>query len=131
MVVFASRLRTSLHLQCALKGGSGQAVVACDMTDSCKFPSLGSRQRRLLWSHKGVDLAPHPVVGLVLQVGDVEKFPQALGFEGLDPFIRVSKQGPCFTTIEEDGGGKRLVELERSCDADGIAPPDPVLSDHC
>ena len=38
------------------------------------------------------------------QVGDVEKFPQALGFESLNLFFRVSKQGLCFTAIEEDGG---------------------------
>ena len=40
------------------------------------------------------------------QVGDAEKFPQTLGFKGLDSFLRVSKQGPCFTAIEEDGGDK-------------------------
>ena len=78
------------------------------------------------WLHKEVDLAPHPVVGLVFQVGDVEKFPQAAGSEGLDPFLRNSRQGPCFTATEEDGGDKRLVELELACEAGGIAPPDPV-----
>ena len=31
-----------------------------------------------------VDLAPHPVVGLALPVGDMEKFPHALGFESRD-----------------------------------------------
>ena len=36
---------------------------------------------------KEVDLAPHPVVGLVLKVGDAEKFPQALGLKILDPFF--------------------------------------------
>ena len=40
--------------------------------------------------------------------GDVKKFPWALGFESLDPFLRVSKQGPCFTAIEENGGDKSL-----------------------
>ena len=90
-------------LQGVPKGDFGEAVVVCDMPEPCKFPSLDSCQKRFLWSHKGVDLAPHPVVGLVLQVGDVEKFPQALGFEILDPFFRVSKQGPCFTAVEEDG----------------------------
>ena len=35
--------------------------------------------------------APHPVVGLVLQVEDAEKFPQALGLESLDPFRKVRK----------------------------------------
>ena len=52
-----------------------------------------------------VDLAPHPVVGPVFQVGDVEKFPKALGFESLDRFFPVSKQGRCFTAIAQDGGG--------------------------
>ena len=67
-------------------------------------------------------LASHPVVGLVHQVAD--KFPQALGFESLDPFFRVNKQSPCFTAIEEEGGEKRLVEL--ACEDDGVALPDPV-----
>ena len=43
------------------------------------------------------DLALHPVVGLVIQVEDAKKFPQTLGFEGLDPFLRVSKYCSCFT----------------------------------
>ena len=33
-------------------------------------------------------------------------------------------RGPCFTAIEEDGGDKRLVQLELACKADGVAPPD-------
>ena len=69
-----------------------------------KIPSVASCQKRFLWTHKEVDLASHPVVGLVLQVGDTEKFPQELGFESLDPVFRVSEQGPCFTAVEEDGG---------------------------
>ena len=55
----------------------------------------------------------------------METFPQVLGFESLDPFSRVSKQGPCFTATEEDGSDKRLVELELICKADVVAPPDP------
>ena len=38
----------------------------------------------------------------------------------------VSKQGPCLTAVEEDGGDKRLAELELACKDDGVAPPDPV-----
>ena len=56
----------------------------------------------------------------------MERFPHALCFENLDPFFRVSKQGHCFTAIEEDGGDKRLVQFELVCEADGVAPPDPV-----
>ena len=90
-------------------------MLACDMPETGKFPSLDSCQENFLLTHKEVDLAPHPVGGLVLQVGDAEKFPQALGFEGLGPFFRVSKQGPCLTAMEEEGGEKRLVELELAC----------------
>ena len=99
----------------------------CDMSEPCKFPSLYSGQQRLLRTHNEVDLAPHQIVGLVLQVGDAEKFPQALGFESQDPFFfKVSKQGPCFTAIEEDGGDRRLVELDLASKAGGVAPPGHV-----
>ena len=74
-------------LKGALKDGFGEAVVACDMPEPCKFPSLDSCQNRSLWTHKEVDLAPHPAVGVVLQEGDAEKYPQALGFARLDPFF--------------------------------------------
>ena len=60
----------SLTVQGALRDGFGEAVVACDVPEPCKFPSLDSVQRRFLWSHDEVDLAPHPVVGLVLQAGE-------------------------------------------------------------
>ena len=42
------------------------------VSDSC--------QKRFLWTHKEVDLAPLPVVGLVLQVGDAES-PHFLHFQ--------------------------------------------------
>ena len=40
-----------------------------------------------LWKHKEVDIASHKVAGLVLQVGNTEKFPRTLGFKSLDPFF--------------------------------------------
>ena len=52
------------------------------------------------------------VVGLVLQLGDAEKFSHALGFKNRGPFLTVSKQGQCFTAIEEDGDDRRLVQHE-------------------
>ena len=115
--------------QGVLKDGFREAVVTCDMPEPCKFPSLDTWQKRFPWTYKEVDPAPHPVVGLVLHVGDTEKFPQALDFEGLDIIFRVSKQGPRFTAIEEDGGDKRLVKLKLACEADGVAPPEvwPLL----
>ena len=71
----------------ALKDGFGEAVVACDVHEPCKFPSVASCQKRFPWTPTIVDLAPHPVGGLLLQVGDAEKFPQALGFKSLHPFL--------------------------------------------
>ena len=68
-----------------------------------EFPSLDSCQKRFLWAYNGVDLAPHPVSGLVLQVGETEKFPQALGFGSLDPSSRFSERGPCLTATGKDG----------------------------
>ena len=32
-------------------------------------------------------------------------------------FFRVSRQGPCFTATEENGGNKRLAQLELACEA--------------
>ena len=89
------------------------------MPEPCKFHSLDNCQKRFQRTHKGLDLAPHPVVGLVFQVAEAEKSPQAFAFKSLDPFFfRVSKQGPCFRATEEDGGDKRLVQSELACEAD-------------
>ena len=56
-----------------MKDGFEEAVVACDMPDQCQCPSLDSCQKRFLWTHKELNFASHPAVGLVLQVGDTEK----------------------------------------------------------
>ena len=95
-----------------------------------RVSSLAGCQKRFLWTHKEVDLAPHSVFGLVLQVADAEKFLQASGFESPDPFLRVSKQGPCLTAIAEDGGDQRLVQLGLSCEVVSVALPDSVQSGH-
>ena len=50
--------------------GFGEAAVARDMPEPCECPSLDRCHKRFLWVRKEVDLAPRPVVGLVLQVGD-------------------------------------------------------------
>ena len=47
-------------LKGALRESFGEAVVACDMPEPSKFPFLDSCQKRFLWTHKDVDLAPHP-----------------------------------------------------------------------
>ena len=64
--------------------------MVCGMPESCKFTSLDSCHKSLLWTQKEVDLSPHPVFGLVLQV-NMEKLPQARSFESLDTFFSVSK----------------------------------------
>ena len=84
--------------------------MACDMSEPCKFPSPNNCQKKFPWTHKEVDLAPHLDIGLVLKVGDTEKFPHTLGFKSLNPFLTVSKQGPYFTAVGEDGGDKRLAK---------------------
>ena len=70
--------------------------MACDMPEPCKFPSLDSRQKRLLWTHEEIDLVPHLVNGLVLHVGDTEKLHRALGFESLDTFFQSQQAGSMF-----------------------------------
>ena len=51
-------------LQGVLKDDFGD-VVACDMPEPCKFPSLDSCQNRFPWAHTEVVLVPLPVVGLL------------------------------------------------------------------
>ena len=70
--------------------------MACDIPWTCNFPSLDSCWKRSLWTHKEDDLAPHPVVGIVLQLGDTEKFPHASGIESPDPFFFSQQAGSMF-----------------------------------
>ena len=117
-------------LQGALKDDFGEAVVACDISEPCKFPSLDSQKRYVDPQGSRSYSAP----SRLLQVGDAETLSHAFGFEDLDPFFfsffllffRVSKQGPCLKAIQEDGGDKRLLELGFACKADGVALPDPA-----
>ena len=60
------------------------------------YPNQSSCRKRFLWTHKEVDLVPHPVVGLVLKVGDAEKFLLTLGFESLDPLLQSLQAGSMF-----------------------------------
>ena len=78
---------TSPILRGALKDGFGETVMALDRPKPCEFPSFDSGQKSILLGHREVDIAPHPVVGLVLHAGDAEKFPEALGLENLDFFF--------------------------------------------
>ena len=62
--------------------------MACDMPKPCEFPSLDSCQKRFLWDYKEAELASYQVVGLAFQVRYAKEFPQALGFESLDSFLK-------------------------------------------
>ena len=64
--------------------------MACDMPEPCGYLCVDSCQKSILRASKEVHLAPYPVDGLVLQVGDAEKFPQALGVESLGYFFSES-----------------------------------------
>ena len=61
-----------------LRDGFREAVMAHDIPELCKFLILDHCQRRLLCTHKEVDLVRYPFVCRVLQVGDAEKFPQVV-----------------------------------------------------
>ena len=61
----------------------------------------------------------------MLIVGDTEKFVMHFVSKAWTFFFS-QQVGSVFTAIEEDGGDKRLVELELTCEADSVAPPDPV-----
>ena len=113
-------------LQDALKDGFEEAVMVCDMPEPCQFPSLDSCKKRSPRIHKEVDLAPHSVVDLVLQVGDTEKLPLALRIKRLDPFFSPPSQ-----RAWENEGDKRLAQSELACKADGVSPPDLLQSGNC
>ena len=65
---------------------------------------LDGCQKRFLWTHKEVDPALHPVLGLLLEVGDAEKFPLALSFESLDSFLQSQQAGSMFDSHREGWG---------------------------
>ena len=69
---------------------------------------------------------PIPVEGLLEVYEDMAEV--LLVLEMLLTFFRVSnKQGPCLTAMKENGGDKRLEQLELSCKVDGVASPGPLL----
>ena len=75
----------------------GEAVVAYDISEPCKFPSLDCCQKRFLWTHKEVDLAPHQSLVLYSKWKMQRGFLIHLVSTAWILFFRVSKQGPCFT----------------------------------
>ena len=87
--------------------------------------SLDSCQNRFLWANKEDNLAPRPVIGFELQIGDVEKFFlahlvwTALIFSPVSVSrVHVSQQYRRVETTRE-----RSVQLALTCLADGVASP--------
>ena len=112
------------HLPKSTKDGSKEAVMACDMPELCEFPSLDSCPKRSLSTHKG----PCFALGRwsCAPSGRREKFPQALGFERLIPYLRVRKPCPASMAIKKDGDDKGLIQLGLVCKAGDVASPDPL-----
>ena len=76
--------------------------MARDLPEPCQFPSLHSCHRRFLLARKEVDLAPYPVVGLVLQVGDATKCLLWLRKAHKEVIVPAAS-AHCFTYTEELG----------------------------
>ena len=113
-------------LQGALKDGFGEAVVACDMPEPCKFPSFHSSRRGSCGPTRKLTSFRTRSLVLCSKWEIRRSFLRHLVPKAWIVFFRVSKQGPCFRAFEEDGGDERLVELELALEADGVAPPDLV-----
>ena len=87
----------------ALKDGFAEAVIVCDMPGPWQFLSLDICQNKFLWAYNAVDL--HQITGLVLHIGDAEKFPQTLRLKSLVSFLRVKGDlaWPLATSLEDQG----------------------------
>ena len=101
-----------------------KAVLVCDMP-KC-FHLLTVARRGSCGPSRKLILLPTQSLVLCSKQEMWKSFLQHLVLKAWILFFRVSKQGPCFTAIEKDGGDKKLVELGLACKADGIAAPDPV-----
>ena len=87
----------------ALPDGFGEGFVPRDVATPRQLPSPDGCQERFSGTHEALDQALHTVTGLVLSVGDAEKFPQALGLQCLDSSLVVRQKSPCLTSVEQDG----------------------------
>ena len=100
-------------------------LLWCITSQSCaSFHLLTHCQKRFLWK---VDILLH-IQSLVLCPKQEmwKSFFLAPGLEGLDPFLRLSKQGQCLTATEEDGSDKRLTQLKLAYKVYGVTSPDPL-----
>ena len=78
--------------------------MTCDVPEPCKFPSLDSCQKRFLWIHKEVDLAPHPVVGDNSALHNEEEKMAATT-------PRLQQQGPLLPTLQRKGREDPVIQL--------------------
>ena len=70
--------------------------MVCDMPEPRKFPSLDSCQTKFLWNHKAVDLAPRPVIGLVLQSRRYEEVSSSTWFRKSGSIFQSQQAGSMF-----------------------------------
>ena len=107
-------------LKTVLKDGFGEAVTVCYMPKPCKlFPMTVARKGSCRPTRKLTLLYTKPLVLCSKQ--EVQRsFLRHLVSKAWILFFRVSKQGPCFTAIVEDGGNKRLGQLELARQVDGV-----------
>ena len=94
---------SAAHLQGALKNGFGEAVMFHLLTVA-RRGSCGLARKLILLSTQSLVLC--------CKYEMQRSFVRHLILKAWILFS-VSKQGPCFTSTEEDGGDKRLVELEQ------------------
>ena len=84
--------------------------MVCDMPEPREFPSLDSRQKRFLRTHKEADFVPYRLVGLVFQEeDDVRSFLRQLVPKAWILFSESARRGHV-SQPEEDGGDRRFVQ---------------------
>ena len=113
-------------LQGALMDGFGEAVAAYNVPKPCEFLSLYSCQKRFFRPTREFILLRTQALVLCSKWKMRRNFLRHLVSKACALFLRLRKQGPCFSAIEENGGNRRPVELELACEANGVASTDPV-----
>ena len=121
---FLSQTTASTTLYGALKDGFGEVVVPCGMAEPCRLLTV-ARRGSCGPTRKLILLRTQSLV--LCSKREIRRgFLRHLVTKVWILFSRVSKQGPCSTAKEDDKGDKTLVQLGLTCEADGVAPPDPV-----
>ena len=95
-----------------------------------QLPPFDGVEEMLLGAGESLDFAPDKGICFVVQVGNAEKFPQALHLKCLDASFCFCQKCPRLASVEQDREHQRSVEPELGLEAD-VALPYPVKSGHC